>query len=33
MDLERMFTADFEVFGEKVQNPGNAEIDFLIAVK
>lgn len=33
MDLDRLFTADFEVFGEKAQNPTNAEIDFLIAVK
>jgi predicted transcriptional regulator YdeE len=33
MDLERVFTADFEVFGEKAQNPEDAEIDFLIAVK
>lgn len=33
MDLNRAFTADFEVFGEKAQNPADAEIDFLIAVK
>lgn len=33
MDLERLFTVDFEVFGEKAQNPLDAEIDFLIAVK
>lgn len=33
MDLDRAFTADFEVFGEKAQNPNDAEIDFLIAVK
>ncbi|SHL74109.1 GyrI-like domain-containing protein [Flavobacterium saccharophilum] len=33
MDLERVFTADFEVFGAKAQNPTDAEIDFLIAVK
>ncbi|MNU74236.1 Bacterial transcription activator, effector binding domain [compost metagenome] len=32
MDLNRVFTADFEVFGEKAQNPSDAEIDFLIAV-
>lgn len=31
-DLDRAFTADFEVFGEKAQNPNDAEIDFLIAV-
>jgi predicted transcriptional regulator YdeE len=33
MDLERVFTADFEVFSGKAQNPTDAEIDFLIAVK
>jgi predicted transcriptional regulator YdeE len=33
MDLERVFTADFEVYGEKAQNPADAEIDILIAVK
>lgn len=33
MDLDRAFTTDFEVFGEKVQNPSDAEVDFLIAVK
>lgn len=33
MDLERTYTADFEVFGEKARNPTDAEIDFFIAVK
>ena len=33
MDLERVFTADFEIFGEKSKNPEDAEIDFLVAVK
>lgn len=33
MDIDRMFTADFEVFGEKARNPADAAIDFLIAVK
>lgn len=33
MDLNRVFTADYEVFGEKAQNPADAEIDFLIAVE
>ena len=33
MDLDRTFTADFEVFGAKAQNPADAEINFLIAVK
>lgn len=33
MGLDRAFTTDFEVFGEKAQNPSDAEVDFLIAVK
>ncbi len=33
MDLDRVFTADYEVFGVKAQNPADAEIDFLIAIK
>ncbi len=33
MDLDRVFTADFEIFGAKAQNPSEAEIDFLIAIK
>ena len=33
MDIDRAYTADFEVFGDKAQNPVDAEIDFLIAVK
>ena len=33
MDLGRMFTADFEIYGEKAQNPSNAEVDILIAVQ
>ena len=33
MDLDRVFTGDYEVFGEKAQNPTDPEIDFLIAVK
>jgi len=32
-DLDRTFTADFEVYGEKAQNPENAEVDIFIAVK
>ena len=30
MDLDRVFTADFENKSEKAQNPNDAEIDFLI---
>jgi predicted transcriptional regulator YdeE len=33
MDLNRTFTADFEVYGQKAQNPNDAEVDFLIAIK
>ena len=33
MGLHRKYTADFEVFGEKAQNPKDAEVDFLIAVE
>lgn len=33
MDLGRMFTADFEMYGEKAHNPADAEIDILIAVE
>lgn len=33
MDLGRIFTADFEIYGEKAQNPSDAEIDILIAVE
>jgi len=31
--LPRAFTADFEIYGEKVQTPENAEVDIFIAVK
>ncbi len=33
MDLDRLFTADFEVYGEKAQNSSDAEVDIFIAVK
>lgn len=33
MDLGRIFTADFEIYSEKAQNPSDAEVDILIAVK
>lgn len=32
-DLDRTFTADFEVYGEKAQNLENAEVDIFVAVK
>lgn len=33
MGLDRAFTADFEAFGEKAQNPSDAEVDFYVAIK
>lgn len=33
MNLNRAFTIDFEVFGEKAQNPADAEIDFYVSIK
>lgn len=33
MDLDRAYVADFEVFGEKAQNPSDAEVDFYVSVK
>lgn len=32
-DLNRAYTADYEVYGEKAHNPADAEVDFLIAIK
>ena len=32
-DLDRRFTADFEVYGKKAQNPENAEVDIFVAVR
>lgn len=32
-DLKRQFTADFEVYGEKAQNPSEAEVDIFVAVQ
>ncbi|MDO6743219.1 GyrI-like domain-containing protein [Tenacibaculum soleae] len=31
-DLDRSYTADFEIYGEAAQNPLNAEVDIFIAV-
>jgi len=31
--IPRAYTADFEIYDEKAQNPNNAEIDIFIAVK
>jgi predicted transcriptional regulator YdeE len=32
-DLNRAFTADFEIYGEKAQNPENAEVNIYIALQ
>lgn len=32
-DLDRAFTADFEVYGDKAGNPADAAVDFLIALR
>jgi predicted transcriptional regulator YdeE len=32
-DLPRTFTADFEVYDEKAQNPENAEVEIFVAVQ
>lgn len=32
-DLDRTYTADFEVYDERTQNPENAEVDIFVAVK
>jgi len=32
-DLDRVFTADFESYGEKAQNPTDAEVEVLVAIK
>lgn len=33
MELDRIYDADFEVFGEKAQNPSDAEVDFYVGIK
>ncbi|MBU0474679.1 MAG: GyrI-like domain-containing protein [Bacteroidetes bacterium] len=33
MDLPRLYSADFEVYGEKAQNPNDAEVDIFIATR
>lgn len=32
-DLQRLFTADFEVYGSRAHDPENAEVDIFIAVQ
>lgn len=33
MDLNRTYTADFEVYGEKAQNPTDAEVEIFVAIQ
>ena len=33
MELDRAYDADFEIFGEKAQNPSDAEVDFYVGIK
>ena len=32
-DLDRIFTADFELYGQRAQNPTDAVVDVLVAIK
>lgn len=32
-DLQRRYSADFEVYGEKAQNPEDAEVEIFVAVR
>ncbi|MEL7147077.1 MAG: GyrI-like domain-containing protein [Bacteroidota bacterium] len=32
-DLDRTYTVDFEVYGDKAQDPSNAEVDIYIAIR
>ncbi|MCD4747573.1 MAG: GyrI-like domain-containing protein [Bacteroidales bacterium] len=32
MDLNRKYSADFEIYGEKAQNPTDAEVDIFVAI-
>lgn len=33
MDLERLYTGDYEVYGENAKDPSDAEVEFFVAVK
>ena len=33
MELDRTYDADFEIFGEKAQNPADAEVEFYVGIK
>ncbi|MEP3208058.1 MAG: GyrI-like domain-containing protein [Maribacter sp.] len=32
-DLDRLYTADFEIYGKKAKNPSDAEVDIFVAIK
>ncbi len=32
-DLDRLYTADFEIYGEKAQNPKDAEVEIFVGIK
>ena len=32
MNIDRVYTADFEIYGQKAQNPTDAEVDIFIAL-
>ncbi len=32
-NLDRVYTADFEIYGEKAKNPADAEVEVLVAIK
>jgi predicted transcriptional regulator YdeE len=33
VDLDRTFSGDFEIYGEKAQNPTDAEVEIFVAIK
>jgi predicted transcriptional regulator YdeE len=33
LNLKRLYTADFEVYGDKAHNPENAEVEIFVAIK
>ncbi|GAB5565215.1 MAG: GyrI-like domain-containing protein [Winogradskyella sp.] len=33
MNLQRKYDVDFEIFGEKAQNPSKAEVDFYVGIE
>ena len=32
-NLNRLYTADFEIYGEKAKDPSNAEVDIFVAIR